>query len=65
MADKIIPLSMRLPLALVQVIKDRAKFNLRPVTKEVEFLIEVGLANESKGVRTMLKLLEAASKESS
>ena len=51
-------ISLVLPQELADTLRARAKFNLRPLTGEVQFLIELGLAQESDRLRTLLKMID-------
>ena len=51
-------ISLVLPKELADTLRSRAKFNLRPLMKEVQFLIELGLAQESEHLRTLFKMIE-------
>lgn len=45
-----------LPEELWAVLTQRAIFNLRPVCKELQFLVETGLSDDLKNLRTLHKL---------
>ena len=63
MASKHYTLSFILKPELLQVIKDRAQFNLRSMAKEATFLIETGLAACTTDLRTIHKLAEALAED--